>query len=336
MKKSDSHTGVADPRACRDCRPLNPFRDDAVEARPRMTESTSSDSPCAALALGARANPSPVLRPPRAELAHVSLAAEGSAGQDIARGIAQGEFTVYYQPVVEATDLTVVATEALLRWNHGERGILRPEAFIASAERTGQILTLDRIALGLAARQVRAWERSREGPTSVSVNLSAMHFWTDDPLGPLLSTLRTAQCPAHLIDLELTENVLIGDVERAIRAMNTACALGMSLTIDDFGVEYAALNYLRRLPASGLKIDRSFVVDLDNHKTRTIVASMISLAHRLDLTVTAEGIETSAQERFLRASGCDYLQGYRYGAPMPAQDLQEHVRAQQRRKFCRL
>ncbi|MEO0421252.1 MAG: EAL domain-containing protein [Pseudomonadota bacterium] len=293
-----------------------------------MNESTSTASPCAALDLGGRANPSPVVRPP-STVGHPAVAApvpaDGDAERDIARGIAQSEFIVYYQPVVEAADLTVVATEALLRWNHAERGILRPEAFIASAERTGQILTLDRIALGLAARQVSAWARSRHGPSSVSVNLSAMHFCTADPLGPLMRTLRGAQCPAHLIDLELTENVLIGDVESAIRAMNAASALGMSLTIDDFGVEYAALNYLRRLPASGLKIDRSFVVDLDNHKTRTIVTSMIRLAHCLDLTVTAEGIETRAQEHFLRGSGCDYLQGYRYGAPMPAQDLQEHV-----------
>ncbi|MEM9386986.1 MAG: EAL domain-containing protein [Pseudomonadota bacterium] len=292
-----------------------------------MNESTSTAAPCAALSLATRASPSSVLPPP---------CAVGSAERDIARGIAQSEFIVYYQPVVETAGLSVVAAEALLRWKHAERGILRPEAFIASAERTGQILTLDRIALGLAARQVSAWERSGEGPANVSVNLSAMHFCTDDPLGPLLRTLRAAQCPARLIDLELTENVLIGDVERAIRAMNTACSLGMSLTIDDFGVEYAALNYLRRLPASGLKIDRSFVVDLDNHKTRTIVASMIRLAHRLDLTVTAEGIETRTQEHFLRASGCDYLQGYRYGAPMPAEDLQEHVRAFASRKSCRL
>ncbi len=316
VKESDSLPGVVIPQVLRGWRRAVISREDATcRAGPATPESTSSALSHAALALS---SPTP---DPYRRLAREPDAAE----DDIARGICEGEFLVHYQPVVDARTLSVASAEALLRWNHPEHGLLRPHAFITYAERSGQILALDRIALHQAATQVRAWQLISCGPSSVSVNCSALHFSTADPLGPLLRALGDTGCPPELIDLELTENVLIGDVERAIRAINAVSALGISLTIDDFGVEYAALNYLRRLPARGLKIDRSFVVDLDNDKTRTIVAATIRLAHRLGLRVTAEGVETRAQEHFLRATNCDFLQGYRYGAPMAAEDLEVHL-----------
>ncbi|MDX6202578.1 MAG: hypothetical protein QOJ83_2078 [Frankiales bacterium] len=236
----------------------------------------------------------------------------------VRHGLSAGEFRVFFQPVVDLTraDL-LVGFEALVRWQHPERGLLAPAAFIELAEETGLVVPLGEWVLRTAAATVRSWaERFPALPLTLSVNLAAQQLTATG----LLMTVREAMATVSpwSLALELTESTLMDDTAAARGVIADLAATGVLLSIDDFGTGFSSLGYLTRLPVTTLKIDRSFIVDLETSPEAVTVAEMVtSLGGALRLTVIAEGIETAGQRDTLLAMGCRYGQGYLFGRPMP-------------------
>jgi len=237
----------------------------------------------------------------------------------------RGELSVAFQPKISLDTDRVVGVEALLRWEHPERGFIPPSSFIPLAESTGLIRPIGAWVLRQACEQGARWLSTHSGPSApmVSVNLSARQFDAG-----LLETLRivladTGMDPGHLC-LEVTESMVIGDPELAIEMLHQIKDLGVSISIDDFGTGYSSLSYLRRFPLAELKIDKSFVDGLGRDPECTaIVAAVMGMAHAMGLSVVAEGVETSAQVDALRALGCDQAQGYYYARPQAAGRIDE-------------
>jgi EAL domain-containing protein (putative c-di-GMP-specific phosphodiesterase class I) len=236
---------------------------------------------------------------------------------NLKRGITEGQFVAHYQPIVDAQTSRVVSMEALLRWRHPVRGLLRPAHFIAAAHRTGLLHRLDRAALRQATRQIEQWHGEGLSACPIAVNISADHFARSDLVSFVARMLEESGCAPEMLELELTEGVVVTDVPRVERTMRALRDMGIRLSIDDFGVLYASLSYLRKLPLNRLKLDRSFLHDLEDEKTRVVVRAMIDLAHELGLEVTAEGVETEPQAQFLRECGCDRLQGFLFERVLP-------------------
>ncbi len=248
---------------------------------------------------------------------------------DLRRALDHGEFELYYQPFVDARTGLISGVEALVRWHHHERGPIPPDTFIPLAEESGLIVPLSQWTLRTACIQVGAW-RARGFPSlRVAVNLSrslCQHHNLIDLIEPVLKDTRLA--PEGL-ELELTESVLIQDRERAVSMLRALSVSGIRISIDDFGVEYSSLSYLRQLPITTLKIDQSFVREVtSNRNDAAIVQTIITLARCLKLTVIAEGVETDAQAAFLRDQQCDELQGYYFYRPIPAEAMTGILRAE--------
>jgi EAL domain-containing protein (putative c-di-GMP-specific phosphodiesterase class I)/CheY-like chemotaxis protein len=235
----------------------------------------------------------------------------------------RSEFRVVFQPKISLANDRVVGVEALLRWDHPQRGPIPPTLFIPLAERIGLIVAIGAWVLREACQQGARWLSENITPPAptVSVNLSAGQFDTD-----FVNTLRTTLAetgmdPAHLC-LEVTESMMMGDPELATTILHQIKALGVHVSIDDFGTGYSSLAYLRRFPLTELKIDKTFVDGLGRDPEATaIVAAVMGMAHALDLSVVAEGVETVAQRDALRALGCDEAQGYYYARPLPAASI---------------
>ena len=247
-----------------------------------------------------------------------------STEHSLHRAVERGELTVFYQPVVDIPQGRVVGTEALLRWEHPEQGLVGPDRFIPVAEESGLIIPIGGWVLEQACRQLRAWqEHGWQGAADkVKVNLSARQIEHPD----LVETVQRALVgsglePAHLT-LEITESALMHDARSTLRVLQALKDLGVSLAIDDFGTGYSSLSYLRRFPLDVLKIDKSFIAELGvTSGGADIVAAVIGLAHSLGLEVVAEGVETESQLRELERLGCDFAQGYLFSRPVPAGDL---------------
>lgn len=252
-------------------------------------------------------------------------AADELGGDDVRRGLEAGELTVHYQPVVSLDPRwSIVSVEALVRWEHPERGLLSPGAFIDAAEREGSIIDIGALVLDTACRQAAAW-RARGFDFTVSVNLSARELGDPSLFDRVASVLRRTHLPPTQLWLEVTETSLVEDVDTAGAALRQLTDLGVNIAIDDFGTGWACLTYLRTFPIQALKIDRSFVNDLTrNPSDQAIVRSILSLGHELGLFVIAEGIETVAQQRALQELGCTLGQGYLYGRPTPASGVELH------------
>ncbi|MDX6286303.1 MAG: hypothetical protein QOG53_1788 [Frankiales bacterium] len=243
---------------------------------------------------------------------------------DLHQALTEQEFRVVYQPEVSLVDGHVVAVEALVRWHHPERGLVPPAEFIPLAEETGIIVPIGAWVLDRAAEQAAIWAgRSHNGsPVTVWVNLSARQLAQDDLVETVAATLSRHQLPAHSIGLEITESALLEDAERAIGMLSALRALGVLLAVDDFGTGYSSLAYLKRLPVDQLKVDRSFVEGLaTDDEASAIVGAVTGLAHALDLTTVAEGVETSAQAEALRLLDCDVAQGYYFTTPQPPANI---------------
>ena len=238
------------------------------------------------------------------------------------RALDRGELDVHYQPIVRVGSGALVSFEALVRWNHPERGLVSPDEFIPMAEDTGLIIPIGRWVLREACAQVSAWRAASPsmGSVQVSVNLSAKQFNNPDIVSTVAEALAMASLPAAALTLEITESVLMEEVESTAQTLRALKDLGVGLSIDDFGTGYSSLSYLKRFPVDALKIDRSFVdglgTDAEDH---AIVSAVVSLAHALGLSVVAEGVETRCQLEELRRLGCDSAQGYLLGRPQPAQ-----------------
>ena len=238
---------------------------------------------------------------------------------DLRGAIDRGELRVYYQPIVVMDSGHVCEVEALVRWQHPTRGLLLPAAFITIAEETGLVVPLGRWVLHEACRQTAAWhaETPHQPRLTLSVNLSPGQFQLPNLAEDVAEILRETGMPAQYLKLEITEGVIMRDVEGTIEILRELKQLGVKIAVDDFGTGYSSLAYLKRLPLDVLKIDRAFVSGIAHDKEdRAIVRAIISLAKSLELAVTGEGIETVEQAELLDAWGCDRGQGFYYGKPM--------------------
>jgi diguanylate cyclase (GGDEF)-like protein len=224
---------------------------------------------------------------------------------------------LHYQALYRATDRTLVGAEALLRWTHPELGSISPLEVVSVAEDCGLIIPLGYWVLRTACRDAAQWQA--QGPLRVAVNISARQLGDPQFLERVMDILREEGLAAQQLEIELTETVLMENMEAGAHTLHRLSQLGIHLAIDDFGTGYSSLAYLRQLPMSRVKIDRSFVKDLPAQEhSRTIVTAIVALAHGLGLQVTAEGVETPQQAQYLVQQGCDVLQGYVFARPLPA------------------
>jgi diguanylate cyclase (GGDEF)-like protein len=237
------------------------------------------------------------------------------------RAIEQSEFTLHYQPLLDLADGRLRGAEALVRWPRPGQGLVSPAEFIPIAEDTGLIVALSEWVLREACSQARAWQEQHPG-FRIAVNLSARQFRQKDLARTIERILADTGLPPALLELELTEGVLMQHAESTVHTLARLKEIGVRLAIDDFGTGYSSLSYLKRFPIHTLKIDRSFVRDLHTDPDdAAIVTAIIAMAHSLNLKVTAEGVETVEQATFLRSLACDLVQGYYYGRPMPAAEF---------------
>ncbi len=244
------------------------------------------------------------------------------------RALERREFELYYQPRVNVKSGALVSCEALLRWQHPERGLLLPERFIPLAEETGLIVPIGEWVLKNACTQARTWQNGRSSPISVSVNLSLRQFKQEALANAVAAALRESGLDPCLLEMELTESLVMHDTDAAILVLTRLREIGVELSVDDFGTGYSSLSYLTRLPISALKIDQSFVHDIkgnDRADEGIVAQAIISLGHNLKLKVVGEGVETEAQFDFLKRHGCDEVQGFRFGRPMTEQEFERFL-----------
>jgi EAL domain-containing protein (putative c-di-GMP-specific phosphodiesterase class I) len=221
------------------------------------------------------------------------------------------EFLLLYQPQVDLQSGQIIGVEALIRWQHPSLGIVSPIQFIPQAEETGLIVPIGDWVIHTACRQNKAWQDAGHPPITMSVNISARQFIERDLIDRVRHALQETGLDPMYLELELTESLIMQDLQQAISTMKELQAMGISLSIDDFGTGYSSLAALKSFPIARLKIDQSFVRDLpDNENDKAIATAVISLGHKLNLKVIAEGVETQEQQTFLRENGCDEIQGY--------------------------
>ena len=238
------------------------------------------------------------------------------------KALERDEFVLNYQPQVDLRTVRITGVEALVRWQHPHRGLIPPSEFIQLAEDTGLIIPLGEWVLDEACRQAARFNREAIHPIRVAVNLSARQICRKDFVKTVGRALEVSGLEPRLLELELTESVLMNDEESSIQPLLDLRAMEVDLSVDDFGTGYSSFMYLKRYPVTSLKIDKSFIANIGSDgDDATIVRSMIDMAHNLRLRVVAEGVETSAQHRFLCEHGCEEMQGYFYSAPIPAEAL---------------
>jgi diguanylate cyclase (GGDEF)-like protein/PAS domain S-box-containing protein len=266
----------------------------------------------------------------RTEIATTAVHTEAASrlGTELAlrRSLARDEFEVMYQPVVAVDGCALVGVEALVRWRRPDHGLVEPDAFIGIAEDTGLIRPLGAWVLHQACRQLHHWSRVGVSGGVVSVNLSGRQLSSPDLIGNVLGAIAAADIDPARLSFEITESVLMEDVDRSIQVLHSLKDIGVGLAIDDFGTGYSSLAYLERLPVDALKIDRSFISRLGTDPADSaIVSAVMALGHALGLAVTAEGVETVEQLRILADLGCDTAQGYLFARPIPPSDLAAFV-----------
>lgn len=247
--------------------------------------------------------------------------------RELRQALAERQFTVHYQPQVDLALGQVVGVEALMRWNHPDRGIMRPGEFLPVAEDIGLITPLSNWVLRQSCRQLRHWQERGIGGFALSVNISPGQFREKGVERQIGQILAETGIDPRWIDIELTENALFDNTAQAMATLRVLADLGLSLSLDDFGTGYSSLAYLQRLPVHRLKIDRQFVVDIEmNEQSRRIVHMIVELARTLGLTVLAEGVETPGQRSALQRIGCDQIQGHLIGEPLPPEEFERLYR----------
>ena len=244
------------------------------------------------------------------------------------QALQRDEFTVHYQPQADMRSGRLVGAEALIRWQHPERGMVSPLQFIPLAEENGMILAIGTWVLREVCRQIKAWREQGLNGLRFAVNLSPRQFRHEKLVDDILAILAEFEVPAAALELEITESSVMDNPDAAVLQLKKLNQHGLSIAIDDFGTGYSSLNYLKRFPVSKLKIDRSFVMDIPGDANDTAIAiAVIQLAKSLGLNVVAEGVETAEQQQFLEEQGCDFLQGYRYSKPLDAAAFAEFALA---------
>ncbi|WHZ21485.1 MAG: diguanylate cyclase/phosphodiesterase (GGDEF & EAL domains) with PAS/PAC sensor(s) [Nitrospira sp.] len=246
---------------------------------------------------------------------------------DLRRALEREEFVVYYQPTFNIHSREMLGAEALVRWNHPKRGLLSPGVFLNAAIDTGLIRSMDEWVLREACRQVKAWERMGLPPITISANVSNSLFHGRTLPATVGDALRDSGLNPSQLELELTESIAMRDVDASVTMLEGLRTMGVRLSIDDFGTGYSSLSYLQRFPLSRLKIDQSFVRDLlTNENNAKITRAIIAMAHSLNLSVLAEGVETDEQLSRLREEGCDEVQGYLFSRPVCAEEFESLLR----------
>ena len=240
---------------------------------------------------------------------------------DLRKAIHRQEFVNHYQPIVSLKTRSLVGFESLIRWNHPQLGLIYPDSFISIAEETGLIIPITRLLLQEACRDLKSWQNQIQDlqKLTMNINISSKHFLLPSLLNDLKEVLDSIGLPPDHLKLEITETALMEDVEETVRHVNRLRDYGLEIVIDDFGTGYSSLSYLQRLPIDTLKVDRSFVSRIQNSPdgNRNIVEAVISLAHRLDMIVVAEGVENFEQHAILLNMGCQFGQGYLFSKPLP-------------------
>ncbi len=245
---------------------------------------------------------------------------------DLRRAISDGWFELHYQPQIDIDREVVVGVEALLRLRHPKKGLMMPDKFISIAEETGLIVPIGTWVLRTACQQAMDWRKSGLPALRVAVNLSPLQFQESNFTETIIAGLADSGLDAALLEVEITENILIRDTATVIDVLHKLKELGVQIAMDDFGTGYSSLGYLQRFPFDRIKIDRSFINELsDGSGSAAIVGAVIALSKRLNMATTAEGIETREQLEYLRNEGCDEAQGYYFGRPMPAADLIKRI-----------
>ncbi|MGB8339379.1 MAG: EAL domain-containing protein [Burkholderiales bacterium] len=241
------------------------------------------------------------------------------------RAITRDEFRLHYQPVLNLATGYMVGMEALVRWQHPQRGLVAPGEFIALAEETGLIVPLGEWVLRAACVQNRKWQQQGYGPLRVSVNLSPRQF-QPNLVALVAKVLEETGLPAQLLELEITEGMVMQNADQAVRLLNELHDMGIALSIDDFGTGYSSLAYLKRFPIDSLKIDRSFITELPlDSDNAAIIRAIIQMAHGLEIHVVGEGVETAEQAGFLSTQSCDRVQGFHYSKPLPHDDFEKLI-----------
>jgi len=246
--------------------------------------------------------------------------------EELRNAIARDEFMLHYQPQVDLRSGRIFAVEALIRWRHPKLGVVPPGKFIPVAEESGLIAQIGDWALRTACKQNKAWQDAGLAFINVSVNVSARQFKEKNWIACVKGALAESGLDAQYLELELTESMIMQDVDQAIATMKELQRIGVQLSIDDFGTGYSSLSALKSFPVARLKIDKSFVRDLpDDEHDKAVAAAVISLGQKLNLRVIAEGVETDAQMAFLRDNNCDEMQGYLFSKPAPAADIADMI-----------
>jgi diguanylate cyclase (GGDEF)-like protein len=252
--------------------------------------------------------------------------ARAQLGVELRHALERNEFSLAYQPKIDLASGQPSGAEALLRWNHPERGSVAPVEFIPVLEETGLIVQVGEWVLERACHDLKAWQASGRRVMPVAVNLSARQFRQQDLDTRIRAIVDAAGIAPSLIELEITESQLMHDPEHATRVLRALGKAGLRVAIDDFGTGYSSLAYLTRFPLASLKIDRSFVAHvLSDEADATIVRTIVDMAHTLGFTVVAEGVESGGQADFLRALGCEQAQGFLFARPMPAAAFTAHI-----------
>lgn len=249
---------------------------------------------------------------------------------DLRQALRNGEFIVYYQPLVDPETGEIAVVEALLRWNHPERGLLRPGRFLRIAEETGHIMEIDRWVMETACEDVARWneQHPEREPLEVGVNLSSRRFWHAGMSEDVLAALEKSGLDPSLLCIEITESTMIQDMAHAADVVNKLRDRGVLFAIDDFGTGYSSLSYVREFPVDVLKIDRTFITSLsDNEQQKKLAEAIVAMARALDLYVIAEGVESREDLEGVQALKCDLVQGYYLSHPMPFEDLKSVIDA---------
>jgi diguanylate cyclase (GGDEF)-like protein len=258
------------------------------------------------------------------EVAHARAQLE----QELRVALEQKQFELHFQPKISLEPERVSGCEVLLRWKHPQRGYIPPDQFIPIAEEAGVILAIGEWILDETAKQVSIWRDQGLHDLTVAINLSPVQFRDESLSSKIEECVQRSTLAAHKVELEITENIFMDTIEDSVDGLTLMKSLGVCLAIDDFGTGYSSLSYLKRFDVNTLKIDKSFVSDIDTKPDgAAIVAAIISLAHNLGLTVVAEGVETKAQLDYLHSLTCDEFQGYYFSKPLPADAFYDFVMA---------
>jgi EAL domain-containing protein (putative c-di-GMP-specific phosphodiesterase class I) len=247
--------------------------------------------------------------------------------QGINFSLQNNEFFMLYQPKYSLGQQRVVGAEALVRWNHPKYGLISPVEFIPLAESSGAVIEMSEWIIDTVCAQLASWSKQGLKRVPVSINISPLHFWRGDLVGSLQSGLQKWNINTSDLQIEVTENVVMNTSDMTLQVLGRLKELGFKLSIDDFGTGYSSLKYLKDLPISELKIDRSFIIEIpeeaeaDDLSRTAIPRAIIRLANEFKLAVVAEGVETENQKKFLVENGCDVIQGYLFSPPISAKDF---------------